>query len=328
MKSQDALISFAREALELSTSIDADLIPLSGRGSDRSYYRFRWARGNAILVHYNPSRAENSYFANIASFLSDNDIPVPAIIRHDTAGCCILMQDLGDVDLWSLRNASWEVRRNLYQKALAVSHRLHAIPESQFPSDRVRLMEPFSSAYYGWERNYFKDNFIKAYCGIQLDTHFEEQLELELARLAERLASGERCLVHRDLQSQNIMICREELFFIDFQGMRFGSPFYDIGSLLCDPYVVFSRNERMELLSFYYNLSDAKLDWQDFQNAFWEASAQRLMQALGAYGFLGFNKGLKSYLAHIPAGLGNLKMAAEYAAALPVLRALCDKCTI
>ena len=50
------------------------------------------------------------------------------------------------------------------------------------------------------------------------------------------------------------------------------------------------------------------------------------MQALGAYGFLGIKKELRSYLAHVPAGLRNLRMAAENARTLPLLLDLCDKC--
>ncbi len=126
-----------------------------------------------------------------------------------------------------------------------------------------------------------------------------------------------RSLIHRDLQSQNVMIRNGEPFLIDFQGMRFGSPFYDLGSLLCDPYVNFPNGERDELLFFYYGLSKWNLDWTTFQNTFWEASAQRLMQALGAYGFLGQKKGLKAYLEHIPAGLHNLHLAASQVSSLP-----------
>jgi aminoglycoside/choline kinase family phosphotransferase len=122
------------------------------------------------------------------------------------------------------------------------------------------------------------------------------------------------------------MIRDKEPFLIDFQGMRFGSPFYDLGSLLCDPYVHLSETERNKLLSFYYGITQWDLDWIIFQNIFWEASAQRLMQALGAYGFLGMNKGLKAYLKHIPAGLRNLLQAAKYAATLPRLGDLCEQC--
>jgi hypothetical protein len=118
------------------------------------------------------------------------------------------------------------------------------------------------------------------------------------------------------------MIRDGEPYFIDFQGMRFGSPFYDLGSLLCDPYVNLSGNEQDDLLSFYYGLTRWGFDWASFRNTFWEASAQRLMQALGAYGFLGLNKGLKVFLEHIPAGLRNLLLAATQVASLPRLREL------
>ena len=327
MKSKDELIAFARESLGLSRAVDAQLLSFSGRGSDRTYFRFKWAHGNsAILVCYEPSRIENSYFADIATFLYENDIPVPKIIRHDAAATCVLMEDLGDIDLWSLRNSPWEERRKLYQKTIVAVHRLHSFPEQSFPSDRVKLMEAFGPALYHWERDYFKANFVRALCRIELTPENEQQLERELSGLAEKLSSGIRSLVHRDLQSQNVMIFGEEPFLIDFQGMRFGSRFYDLGSLLCDPYVHFSGSERMELLSFYYELSHTEAGWDNFQNAFWEASAQRLMQALGAYGFLGLTKGLKDYLTHVPAGLQNLRTAAENAGNLPILLEICERC--
>jgi aminoglycoside/choline kinase family phosphotransferase len=82
----------------------------------------------------------------------------------------------------------------------------------------------------------------------------------------------------------------------------------------------------MELLSFYCALPDAESDRGGFQNAFWEASAQRLMQALGCYGFLGLTKGLKHYLTHVPNGIRNLRMAAENAKTLPLLLQLCGRC--
>jgi aminoglycoside/choline kinase family phosphotransferase len=68
------------------------------------------------------------------------------------------------------------------------------------------------------------------------------------------------------------------------------------------------------------------LDWNTFQKTFWEASAQRLMQALGAYGFLGLKKGLKTYLEHIPSGLSNLLLATSRGSTLPRLRELSLEC--
>ena len=334
------MIGFARKTLGLSESIPIEISQLKGRGSDRTFFRLKWKHNDsAILVDYNPIRVENIYYADIAAFLHDINIPAPHLICHDPARCLIIIEDLGDTDLWSLRKTLWENRRTLYQKTLTMIHRLHSFPEKNFPSDRVLLMESFGPDLYRWEQDYFRDHFVRDVCGIKLEPSFERELEIELSALAERLSGTIRCLVHRDLQSQNVMIHDGEPFLIDFQGMRFGSPFYDLGSLLCDPYVDFSEKEQNELLFFYFNLWSSKgssmnktkewkcdYDWITFQNTFWEASAQRLMQALGAYGFLGLKKELKVYLEHIPSGLRNLQLAVSHVASLPRLRDLCQEC--
>jgi aminoglycoside/choline kinase family phosphotransferase len=321
------MIGFGRKALRLSESIPIELSPLEGRGSERTFFRLRWnQKDSAILIHYDPKRIENTYYADIAKFLHEINVPVPQVIRHDPAQSLIVMEDLGDTDLWSLRNSTWETRRALYQKTLTIAHRLHCFPEKDFPSGRVKLMESFGPDLYRWERDYFRDHFVRDVYGIELDPPFEQELEIELSSLAERLLRSIRCLVHRDLQSQNVMIRDGEPFLIDFQGMRFGSSFYDLGSLLCDPYVEFSGNQRMDLLLYYYNLSKQNLSWEEFQKMFWEASAQRLLQALGAYGYLGLKKGLKAYLEHIPSGLRNLLLAASHVPSLSRFREICTGC--
>jgi aminoglycoside/choline kinase family phosphotransferase/dTDP-glucose pyrophosphorylase len=317
----------SRKALGLSDSIPLELFPLEGRGSDRTFFRVKWNRKNsAILIHYDPKRVENTYYADIAAFLRDIDVPVPRLIHHDPVNCLIVMEDLGDTDLWSFRKTPWKTRQAIYQKTLTIAHRLHSFPVRDFPSGRVRLMEGFGLDLYRWERDYFRDHFVRDVCGIELELSFKQELEAEFSSLAEKLLKTKHCLVHRDLQSQNVMIHNGEPFLIDFQGMRFGSPFYDLASLLCDPYMNFSESERDELLSFYYGLSKCDLNWTFFQNTFWEASAQRLMQALGAYGFLGLKKGLRDFLEHIPAGLRNLEQAATHVTCLPRLLELSQRC--
>jgi len=231
MKSQDDLFDFARAALGFSEPVPMDLKPLDARGSDRSYFRLKWAgKNSAILVQYDPKRIENAYYADIAEFLLGIDVPVARLIRHDPSSCLILMEDLGRSDLWSLRNRTWELRGSLYKKTLDVVQRLHSFPLKDFPSRKIRLMEGFGPELYRWERDYFRENFICVLRGMKLEQSFQGKLEEELAGLADRLARGAHCLVHRDLQSQNVMIRDGQVFLIDFQGMRIGNPFYDLGA--------------------------------------------------------------------------------------------------
>lgn len=327
MNSPEEIMGFCRESLGLPESVGMELSPLKGRGSDRTFFRLKWnGKDSAILVRYDPRRVENTYYAEIAAFLREIDIPAPRLIRHDPAACLLIMEDLGDEDLWSFRKTSWENRRPLYQKTLTILRRLHSFSEKDFPSTRVRLMEGFGPELYRWERDYFREHCVRDFYRIELEPSFARNLESELSALGERLSGTGPCLVHRDLQSQNVMIRDGEPLLIDFQGMRFGSPFYDLGSLLCDPYVNFSEPERNELLSFSYGLSNGNLDEPSFRNYFWEASAQRLMQALGAFGFLGLRRGLKPLLEFIPAGLHNLRHASANVASLPHLLRLTLAC--
>ena len=326
MNSNEELNAFARIFLKLTPEIGSEILPFSGRGSDRNYFRFRWGSGNSvILVHYERSRSENVCFADIAQYLNEAGIPVPRILLHDPIRCFIIMEDLGDTDLWALRDTPWETRKVLYEKTLTAVHRLHSITETDFPSRRITLMDSFGPDLYRWERNYFREHFVEGLCGIELDTDSDSHLEEELSQLAERLGSGERVLVHRDLQSKNVMIYHDEPFLIDFQGMRFGSSFYDLGSLLYDPYVDLTDDNRLELLTCYFELSRPNIEWKGFQRMFYEASVQRLIQALGAYGYLGRVRGLKHYLDYVPSALANLRSAAGNAASLPMLLETCDK---
>ncbi len=327
MKSAEELILFARRVLKLSEATPLEISPLEGRGSERAFFRIKWyEKDSAILIHYDPKREENTYYAEIASFLNQIEVSSPRLIRHDPNHCLILMEDLGEEDLFSLRKGPWEDRKDLYQKTLLMVQRLHSVSEKDFPSGRIRLMPGFDQSLYQFEQDYFKEHFVKGVCGIELESSFLWELEKELEELREHLLEGKTNLIHRDLQSQNVMVRDGEPYLIDFQGMRFGNPLYDLGSLLCDPYVEFNEAQRMELLHFYYCISKRGMGWEDFLQSFWEASTQRLMQALGAYGFLGLKKRLKSYLDHIPRGLHLLHIGTTHVPFLPRLQVLTLRC--
>jgi aminoglycoside/choline kinase family phosphotransferase/dTDP-glucose pyrophosphorylase len=319
--------AFVRHALGLAETEPVRMSPLSKGGSNRSYRRIRYGGDRtAVLMQYQDEPVENRGHAAIASFLQGIGVTVPRLIHHDAARRCILMEDLGDRDLWSCRVQSWTVRQACYQKALSLVHRLHAFPPADFPSRTVPLMERFGPDLYRWERDYFRDHFVQALCGLCIDPLFADELEGELSRLAERLEKTGHTLIHRDFQSQNIMIRSGEPVLIDFQGMRFGSFFYDLGSLLYDPYVFFTEGERLALLRHHYERYEKELDWPEYQERFREASAQRLMQALGAYGFLGLKRGRRDFLAHADSGLSNLIDASTRAKNLQALRRLALEC--
>jgi aminoglycoside/choline kinase family phosphotransferase len=139
-----------------------------------------------------------------------------------------------------------------------------------------------------------------------------------LREIAARLAAEPRCLVHRDFQSQNVMIRDGQPAFIDFQGLRPGLAQYDLASLLLDPYVRLPAAERDALFARY--LSVAGVENPTLFRALYSLCAmQRLMQALGAYGKLGHADGRARFLEHIPAAKALLS---EVLAEIPGLEKL------
>jgi aminoglycoside/choline kinase family phosphotransferase/choline kinase len=318
--------TFIRATLGLPAETGIALVPVGRGGSDRDYFRVAaLGRDPLILMRYGRLREENGYYAGIARFLREIGVSVPAVIGHDPERGLLLMEDLGDGDLFALRGAAGELRRGLYEKTLLLAARLHAFPPERVPAD-LRLMPGFGPELYRWERDYFREQCVGKACGIRLAGGEEEALEAELAALALRLMETPPVLVHRDLQSQNVMIRDGEPVFIDFQGMRFGSPFYDLGSLLCDPYVHTREEDRTALLDYYYDLAGLPYGREEFGERFLLASAQRLMQALGAYGFLGIERGKPHFLAHITPALDRLIDVAGRSGTLPRLHGLVCSC--
>ena len=148
--------------------------------------------------------------------------------------------------------------------------------------------------------------FVRELLGRHLGLDVPPGLDAELDRLADRAAAaGAPYLLHRDYQSQNLKIHLGRICVIDFQGARLGPAQYDLAALLLDPYADLPADLRRELLEHYLGLFTARTreDRGRFLELYPLVAAHRLMQALGAYAFLGLQRGKPAFLAHIPAAL-------------------------
>ncbi len=286
-----------------------EVIPLDKGGSGRVYYRVHAGEESMIFAKYSDLREENLHFVEIAQFLDHCGIRVPKIYHHDASEGLIWMQDLGGEDLWTFRDSEWEVRRALYASALRQAARLHVLATRKLDQSRLKLQIEFNENLYLWEQEYFSEHCLQGLFGFGDGERLALSESPALQDLARRLASLPRCLIHRDFQSQNILIHEAGAWLIDFQGMRPGLPHYDVASLLYDPYVGMNQEERTSLLNFYKSAAAAEGAEiaGDFEEIFLGCAAQRLMQALGAYGFLGLKCGRPGFLRHVPAARRSLR---------------------
>jgi N-acetylmuramate 1-kinase len=286
------------------------ITPIEHGGSDRKFYRVRCSpEQTIILVKYNFEREENRHYVEIAEFLAEHKIRAPKIYFHDAAEGLIWIEDLGKADLWGYREEGWLVRRAFYESALDEIVKLHCLPAEAGEAIQKSLPAVFDAALYRWEQKYFFENCLGRYFGVDEEKLSELAALPALHEIAERLGDRPRLLVHRDFQSQNIIMREARAHLIDFQGMRPGLAEYDLASLLLDPYVSFSRAEREELLMAYEEKRKAALlaVSPQFREIFRLCGIQRLMQAIGFYGFAGTVKGNKTFLKYIPAAMNSLR---------------------
>ena len=310
------VIRFPRFAAE-----QIDVKPLEKGGSDRNFYRIKVGDDSLILAKYGQQRDENRHYVNIARFLRTVGVRVPEIYFHDEAVGLIWMEDLGDRDLWSYREEPWEARRALYRSALDQVLTMHVRGLATHVAEPPKFQPEFNAELYLWEQHYFLENCLGRHFGLDPAAIAVDGCPERLAEIAHELAGYPRALIHRDFQSQNIVVKDGVPCLIDFQGMRPGLVQYDLASLLYDPYVELTEDERAALLAHYtaqWSAQGGQVP-ANFREVYDLCAMQRLMQALGAYGFLGHVRQRAHFLEHIPVAIARL---AEVVARVPGMEPL------
>ena len=284
----------------MSTTVE----PIEKGGSGRKFWRIRTGGGSCILIHYRLDRADNAGYADIARFLTRIGVRVPEVFLHDPAEGVMVMEDVGSDDLFSFRNAPWPERRRLYEITLGQIALLHT--RAHLADGCPPLQPPFDEALYTWEQDYFIEHCLGRHFKMTASDIAAHVDRTRLREIAAQLAAEPRCLIHRDCQSQNVMIRDGQPAFIDFQGLRPGLAQYDLASLLLDPYVSLAAAERDTLFAHYLFVASVKKT-AHFRTLYDLCAMQRLMQALGAYGKLGHTDGRTHFLEHIPAAVALLR---------------------
>lgn len=292
------------------------LLPLDPRGSARTFYRIRHGRRSAIVIRYSLERPENGLYANHARFLTALGIRVPAVLLDRPERCVTVFEDLGgDSLLDRVPSLSSAEALQIYRQVLDACLPLHAEGHRKALAMGLTLCPPFDAALYDWEHNLMANHLLRR--KWRCDERKIRSVLRECKKLTRVLLKEPLALIHRDLQSTNVLFTRGKPAFIDFQGMRFGAVVYDLASLLCDPYVSLPAPTRDQLVSEYAVRLGRAPD--EFSEAFRYGALQRLIQALGAYGRLSENRETRRFEAHIGPGIRMLLAVLEPLDLLPNL---------
>jgi aminoglycoside/choline kinase family phosphotransferase len=187
---------------------------------------------------------------------------------------CLVLEDLGDTTLESaLLSGDAATGRALHEKAVALAadiadrgtRALAASDRAQGPA--------LDSERFRFEMRYFLEHYAAGFRGLE---SIPEPLRDALLLLADRAATGPSVLCHRDFHSRNLMVLDGELAMVDIQDARWGPDTYDLASLLRDAYVDVDEAFVEEVLARFP---------QDFRARFEVVAVQRMIKALGTFGY-------------------------------------------
>jgi len=262
-------------------------------GSGRKYFRMK-ANGHSLILQQSHNEDKDfERFIRYGKLFSSLKLPTPEIYAVSDSEKRVVMQDLGSARLCDVAQPML-----YYPRVLEKLIVWQEASEKAFELDSELANRVFDESDYLWETSYFTENYFPSIRGVP-----------DFKSLAKQAAAHPRVLMHRDFQSQNVMIKGSEVAFVDFQGARNGSIYYDVASLLWDPYMMLPSETVKQLFTLWFS-ANPRLKNTAFAHA-WEsflvASLQRIMQAIGAYCFLSKKKGLKSFEQYIEPGVKRLE---------------------
>ncbi|MCE1247262.1 MAG: phosphotransferase [Firmicutes bacterium] len=305
-------------------------------GSERSFYRLFARDGSTYILQESKKYDEFQEYILIGEFFLKWGISVPRILSVLQKDGIAVIEDVGAFTIQAAARKYLQVENycrliELYKRILLELIKLQRIPVPELPI-QIRSRR-FDFDYYRWETDYFLQNCaLKFFSSQDVNT---KELNRGFASLAASLQEEPMFAVHRDFQSQNILLDKEEvedgrISIIDFQSSRLGSCFYDVASLLKDPYVELPADIHDQLFDFYLKELQEEgirreLSPESARVLYNRVSLQRLMQALGAYGNLGINKGKKEFLQYIPPAARLLYSTLEELDSFPNIRSIAER---
>lgn len=289
---------------------DFSVTPIAGAGSGRKYYRIQ--SGSRVSVLQESAKVDDDFkrFVDFSKTFRDFGLPVPRVYAVDESACQVLQEDMGTQTLLDdvLSDGKFSgSTRILYQEVIDTLNKWQKASSSLFASRTDLWLRRFDYAALKWETDYFTENYLKAYKGF---AEIPDCMSHFFATLALVVDAQPKVLMHRDFQSQNIMVKpNSEIAFVDFQGARRGSMYYDLASLLWDPYVSMPVSMVKDFFDYWYHSSSKVKDFskEEAWEAFLLASLQRVMQAMGAYCFLSKVKKIEKFEKYIEPGRIRLK---------------------
>jgi aminoglycoside/choline kinase family phosphotransferase len=216
----------------------------------------------------------------------------------------LVLEDLGDDTLETALERGDPSREALYRSAVALAAKISSRGTQALARSDRAASPALDEERFMFEMRFFLEHYVGAFLG-RPDT--SRELTETLYGLARTVAAHPRVLCHRDYHSRNIMVRPNgSLALVDIQDARWGPDTYDLASLLRDAYVEIEDSDVEALIAHYGRELPEAPDTEAFRSRFALTSAQRMLKALGTFGYQIAVLGRERYRDAVPRTLQRL----------------------
>jgi len=286
----------------------ATILPLAGDASTRRFYRLLNPAGpNSVLMDYGRPFSAESDDVRLGRIFESAGLRVAGILAVAPDPGCLVLEDLGDTLLeGALTEGGPEAGLTLLMRAtaLAADVRRRGTPVLA-ASDRANGPR-LDAERFRFEMEFFLEHYA---CGLRGIAEIDAPLRIALSDLARRAAESSRhVLCHRDFHSRNLLVLPDgELAMVDIQDARWGPDAYDLASLLRDAYVDIGEEWIERLVRHYLGRLDDAPPYGEYRERFDLVAAQRMIKALGSFGYQISVQRRSRYASGIPRTLARLR---------------------
>lgn len=296
-------LTAALEALHPLASVET----LPGDASTRRFHRLYLEEGGTrIVMDYGTPFEGETDDVRLARIFERAALPVARVLDVLPEAGALVLEDLGDTTLETALERA-EISREhsrpaLYRAAIDIAAGI-ATRGSDALRHSDRASGPTLDAErFEFEMGFFLEHFVEGLLGRK---NAVAPLGEALMRLAREVASHPRVMCHRDFHSRNLMVRRDgSIAMVDIQDARWGPDTYDVASLLRDAYIALDEREVTEYLDLY--AVSVGTEFSALRSRFWTVAAQRMIKALGTFGYQIGRLGRERYRPAIPLTLERL----------------------
>ena len=266
---------------------------IKGDASKRRYYRAAAVNKSLIIMDSSLEKRNFNNFIKYTKLFKNNNVKVPNIISEDTDKKILIIEDLGNNLIYDKTNKN--NFEKIYKSAIKNILSIQKIKNKNISFYKKEKYFSESSLFIEW--------VIKRFINLNISKADENKLIRSLNFLVNSINHKNNKLVHRDYHSKNIFFKDSKVTIIDYQDSVYGSPVYDLVSLVNDCYIDIDCKQKNKLINYFFTEfnKDNKFIFSkdEFLYNFNLISVQRHMKASGIFCRLSIKNKRHNYLRHL-----------------------------